>query len=66
MQVVLEEFGKWIKTGTSANLAERDEFYTAIYQEVSNVCMTALLHAWLPAVFTCICDKDLQQLSTSA
>ena len=48
MQVVLEEFGKWIKSGTSANLAERDEFYTAIYQEVSHVCPTVLPHASFP------------------
>ncbi|CAL5227333.1 g10275 [Coccomyxa viridis] len=34
--VLLEEFGKWIKGGTSANLAERDEFYQAVYQEVQN------------------------------
>ena len=54
VQVVLEEFGKWIKAGTGATLAERDEFYTAIYQEVSNVRMPALSHALLLAVLTCI------------
>ena len=37
LQVLLEEFGKWIKTGTSATLAERDRFYQAIYQQVYNV-----------------------------
>ena len=37
---MLEEFGKWIKTGTSADLAERNEFYSAIYQQVQNVSAT--------------------------
>ena len=36
-QALLEEFGKWIKNGTSANLAERNEFYQAIYQQVYQV-----------------------------
>ena len=43
LQVLLEEFGKWIKGGTSANLAERDEFYQAVYQEVQNVRHTTTL-----------------------
>lgn len=42
MQVVLEEFGKWIKAGTSATLAERDTFYQAVYQEVQNVRQLSL------------------------
>lgn len=37
LQALLEEFGKWIKPGTGANLAERDTFYQAAYQEVLNV-----------------------------
>lgn len=36
-QVLLEEFGKWIKGGTSATLAQRDQFYQAIYQQVYSV-----------------------------
>ena len=36
-QALLEEFGKWIKNGTSAKLAERNEFYQAIYQQVYQV-----------------------------
>ena len=43
LQVVLEEFGKWIKPGTSATLAERDEFYQAVYQEIQAVCPDSLL-----------------------
>ena len=43
LQVVLEEFGKWIKPGTSATLAERDEFYQAVYQEIQAVCPDPLL-----------------------
>ena len=41
--MLLEEFGKWIKAGTSANLAERDSFYQAVYQEVQNVRTTMLM-----------------------
>lgn len=37
MQALLEEFGKWIKAGTSATQSERDAFYQAVYQEVYNV-----------------------------
>ena len=37
LQALLEEFGKWIKPGTQANLAERNTFYQAAYQEVLNV-----------------------------
>ena len=62
VQVVLEEFGKWIKAGTGANLAERDDFYTAIYQEVSNVCTIVLSHALLPDILNGICGNSLQQL----
>ena len=36
-QAMLEEFGKWIKPGTSADQAQRDEFYSAIYQQVLSV-----------------------------
>jgi hypothetical protein len=43
LQVVLEEFGKWIKPGTSATLAERDEFYQAVYQEIQAVCPDSLV-----------------------
>ena len=37
LQALLEEFGKWIKPGTTATQAERDSFYQAAYQEVLNV-----------------------------
>ncbi len=45
--MLLEEFGKWIKAGTSANLAERDSFYQAVYQEVQNVRNTPMLTLYL-------------------
>lgn len=37
LQAMLEEFGKWIKPGTRADQAERDQFYSAIYQQVLDV-----------------------------
>ena len=39
LQVLLEEFGKWIKPGTAADAAQRNQFYSAIYQQVLNVSM---------------------------
>lgn len=41
MQAVLEEFGKWIKPGTTDSLANRNAFYAAVFQQVQNVCSSS-------------------------
>ena len=42
LQAVLEEVGKWIKSGTSADLDERNDFYAAIYKQVESVSVRLL------------------------
>ena len=53
LQALLEEFGKWIKPGTSADQAERDQFYRAIYQQVLSVSILSLLCPWTWLLLTC-------------
>jgi len=36
-QVVLEEFGKWVKNTTAATNAQRQQFYTLAYNMVQKV-----------------------------
>ncbi len=55
MQALLEEFGKWIKPGTSADQAERDSFYQAAYQEVLNV------RIYLPNTKACCQQSSISQ-----
>ncbi len=46
MQLLLEEFGKWVKNGTAANEVQRDAFYTLVYDALQMVCnLFAALHA---------------------
>lgn len=37
-QLILEEFGKWVKPDSAATEAERDGFYTLVYQALQQVC----------------------------
>ena len=43
-QLILEEFGKWVKPDSAATQAERDAFYTLVYQAVQTVCLCSLCH----------------------
>ena len=45
VQLILEEFGKWVKPDSAATQAERDAFYTLVYQAVQMVCLYSLWHA---------------------
>lgn len=51
VQAVLEEFGKWIKAGTSATQAERDQFYQAAYQAVFTVKGLSSQHQSPPVIY---------------
>ena len=47
MQLILEEFGKWVKNGTAATEAQRDAFYTLVYDALQMVCtLLALCYSW--------------------
>ncbi len=37
VQLLLEEFGKWVKNGTAADEAQRDAFYTLVYDALQMV-----------------------------
>lgn len=37
VQLMLEEFGKWVKNGTTADEAQRDAFYTLVYDALQMV-----------------------------
>ena len=40
LQLILEEFGKWVKNTTSATEAQREQFFTLAYNAVSSVSCT--------------------------
>ena len=37
MQLILEEFGKWVKNDTAATQAQRDAFYSLVYDALQSV-----------------------------
>lgn len=37
VQLILEEFGKWVKPDSAATLAERDAFYALVLQALQTV-----------------------------
>lgn len=37
-QLILEEFGKWVKPDSAATQAKRDGFYMLVYQALQKVC----------------------------
>ncbi len=37
VQLMLEEFGKWVKNSTAADEAQRDAFYTLVYDALQMV-----------------------------
>lgn len=68
VQLLLEEFGKWVKKGTAATEAERDNFYSLVYNAVRTVtCHTCyrllqiylvhLTHFTTPEAMLMICIR---------
>ena len=47
VQLLLEEFGKWVKSGTAADEAQRDAFYTLVYDALQMV-------SWRPHPSPCV------------
>ena len=41
MQVILEEYGKWINETTNSTMAQRNEYYAAIANEAESLMRTA-------------------------
>lgn len=39
VQLLLEEFGKWMRNGTAASQAQRDAFYTLVYDAIHSVSL---------------------------
>ena len=54
VQLMLEEFGKWVKNGTTADEAQRDAFYTLVYDALQ------MVSRWPDAGFMVICTFALK------
>ena len=39
VQLMLEEFGKWVKEGTAATQEQRDAFYSLVYDALQTVSL---------------------------
>ena len=47
VQLMLEEFGKWVKEGTAATQVQRDAFYSLVYDALQTVSSTTCQYSCL-------------------